>query len=124
MKESSKEKLQYIVEHVKDIPEEMFKNGVLPLVNQDDYLDYEWTAEFIGISKKGEVVYLFESGCSCDGPSWSEGEIPEEKKFAKDKTVKGLALELKEAYSYGDSLKDGGKLDTAIESVYDKLVGI
>lgn len=121
-------KLQTIVDNIDRVPRHLFVGHVLPLWNRVDD-DYDWDSSFVGITDKGELVYIFESGCSCDeGPSWKplydcegkrmteEEEIPD-LKDCKDRTVKGFEIEAKDI-----DYQSFAGIEESVDKIYNLLM--
>lgn len=110
-------KLQTIVDRIDEVPRHLFVGHVLPLHNEYNYEDYSWNQAFVGITDKKELVYIFDSGCSCNGPEWEAPEIPDLKECT-DRTVKGFEIEMP-SVNYYESLNG---IDKTVEKVYSMLM--
>lgn len=66
----SKTKLEQLVEGRNKIPDEFWVDGAV-WFHEEDTGGYSWSAERLGIRRDGEVVWAFDSGCSCNS-AWED----------------------------------------------------
>ncbi len=104
-----KQKLEYVLKNMDKIPESEYSNSnIIPLLNKANFDDYDWGADFVGVTRDGKIGYVFESGCSCYGCSWEpeKGAIPEkgnsegETEWKHETTVKGFEMSIKDLDDY------------------------
>lgn len=70
-----KKKLDLLVENRNKIPDEFWIDGAFWFY-QEDSGGYSWNAERLGINREGQVVWAFDSGCSCNS-AWENFDITE-----------------------------------------------
>jgi len=68
-----KQKLDLLVENRNKIPDEFWVDGAF-WFHQEDTGVYDWSAERLGINRNGDIVWAFDSGCSCNSP-WDNFNI-------------------------------------------------
>lgn len=98
-----------IIKYKDRIPEEFWKTvakGTKNIIWVWDVRtdDYEWTSERIGITKDGEVIYGFDSGCSCNS-EWEKdnAETDTAKCGYHIKTWKAFEMSMEDLEKFGQS---------------------
>jgi hypothetical protein len=109
-----KNKLEIVLANVNKI--DFGGRNMIPLVNSYRWENYEWDANFVGITKDGKIGYVFDSGCSCNDADW-DAENDEIPNTVTETTLKGFELDLNDVYVWAD----GFDLDD-INSKLDKII--
>lgn len=103
--EQIKEEMEIVISNLQRIPDEFFvprsrdgadSNPVVWVIERDDGTagSYETSEERLGITKKGEVIWGYSSGCSCwDG--WESGDYEPEVSWKEFKLKKIKTHDLK-----------------------------
>ena len=84
--------MKYINKSSEKIPTKFYKkfkkDKVIWLLDKEDIGQYDFNISKIGLTDQGEIIWCFESGCSCD-------DFPEKLDFTR-KTLKSFKLKDKE----------------------------
>ncbi|MDP1570799.1 MAG: hypothetical protein Q8L86_12445 [Vicinamibacterales bacterium] len=99
-----KEKLRRLIERRHLIPDEFWVDGRLWVLDQEDGTAgaYEVSQERLGITRSGEIVWGFSSGCSC-WSGWENGDYCPTKSYKEFSIVDFTAARNEKAEPWEDT---------------------
>lgn len=117
-----REKLEYIVKNVNNIPEKMWVNSsdekdsdqVVLLMDVYELDGYEGSGERIILDKNGKLWYGFNSHCSCNGP-WESGKKLDE--TYNDNWGELLANKIQETRDYSQFKNEYKQFEMEIQAI-------